>query len=105
MLSANPRTIKNLGRQVKNFDEKIWESYREMIVYNGNLCKFTQSPNLKGVLLETADSIIAEASPYDCIWGIGLSETDPAAKNQAKWRGLNLLGIALMKVRETLKTG
>jgi ribA/ribD-fused uncharacterized protein len=102
MSNNNPKFIKGLGRKVKNFEEKTWEAYREIIVYNGNLCKFKQSENLKQLLLSTGTSIIAEASPYDKIWGIGLSESDPYALDQTKWKGLNLLGKSLMNVRKTL---
>ena len=44
-----------------------------------------------------------EASPVDRIWGIGLNADDPAAGDPGCWRGLNLLGFALMQVREALK--
>ena len=42
-----------------------------------------------------------KASPYDRIWGIGFSAAK-AATNRNKW-GLNLLGKALMRVRERLQ--
>lgn len=102
MSENNPKIIKGLGRKVKNFEEKKWETYRELIVYNGNLSKFRQSENLKQLLLSTGTSIIAEASPYDKIWGIGLSESNSSASDPTKWKGLNLLGKALMNVRKTL---
>jgi ribA/ribD-fused uncharacterized protein len=54
-------------------------------------------------LLATGDSIIAEASPYDQVWGIGLSEEDPLAQNISTWNGKNLLGKILMSVREKIK--
>jgi len=53
-------------------------------------------------LLATGNTILAEASPYDCKWGIGLSADDPRARNPAEWRGGNLLGEVLMEVREEL---
>lgn len=43
-----------------------------------------------------------EASPIDRIWGIGLSEKDKRAWNKKTWRGQNLLGEILTKVRDKL---
>lgn len=43
-----------------------------------------------------------EASPYDRIWGIQLSADTPEAQNPFRWRGENLLGFALMEVRDEL---
>lgn len=43
-----------------------------------------------------------EASPIDTIWGIGLSEKDKRAWNKETWRGQNLLGEILTKVRDKL---
>ena len=100
--TASPKKCKSLGRKVKGFDEKTWCEHREQIVYNGNLLKFSQNPDLKKILLDTGDKIIVEASPYDKIWGIGIRENNPNATNPAKWRGLNLLGKALSKVRTEL---
>lgn len=103
MGTGNPKTIKALGREVQGFDEKTWEQHREAIVYNGNLRKFATHENLKQMLLNTKDKIIVEASPFDRIWGVGLSADNPAINDPKKWQGKNLLGIALMKVREELR--
>ncbi len=43
---------------------------------------------------------MVEASPYDHIWGIQLSVDVPEAQNPFGWRGENLLGFALMEVRD-----
>jgi hypothetical protein len=87
-----------LGRQVRNFDAKAWEELSEIYVFMGNLLKFSQNPEIFGKLLATNDSILAEASPFDKIWGVGLEESDPRILDQENW-GQNLLGKALMKVR------
>ena len=70
---------------------------------NGNWCKFSQNPGLREFLLSTGDSILVEASPYDSIWGIRLSADSPEAQDPMKWRGQNLLGFALMEVRDELR--
>lgn len=101
--SRDPRDIKTFGREVKNFDEAVWNAHKYDIVYRGNLAKFEQNEDLKAQLLATGDKILAKASPSDTIWGIGLRATDPRALDPEQWLGQNLLGKALMQVRETLK--
>lgn len=103
MKSKSPREQKRFGRIVKGFDPEIWKQHRFNIVVKGNLAKFEQNPRFKKKLLETEDQILCEASPYDKIWGIGLSIKDPKVKNRKMWKGLNLLGEALMQVRSTLR--
>lgn len=102
MRSNNPKEIKVLGRQVKNFDENIWKKNRYSIILNGNYAKFMQNEDLRLFLISTKDSILVEASPYDKIWGIGMSANNENIENPLLWRGLNLLGFALMEVRDEL---
>ncbi|CAN7786334.1 NADAR family protein [Caballeronia sp. LjRoot34] len=99
-----PKEQKALGRKVKSFDMEKWLNKRESIVYVGCREKFLQNPRLRTVLLATASTELVEASPYDLIWGVGLGERDPLILDKSNWRGTNLLGIALMKVRNTLQS-
>jgi ribA/ribD-fused uncharacterized protein len=46
--------------------------------------------------------VLVEASPLDRVWGIGLAADHEAAASPSRWRGRNLLGFALMEVRERL---
>lgn len=92
-------SVKKLGRGVENYDDVVWTNKREKIVLFGARLKFTQNDDLKRILLNTGNTIMIEASPYDKIWGIGLSEYDAKKTDPAKWPGLNLLG----KVLDTLK--
>lgn len=92
-----------MGRKVKNFDPDIWNEHKYGIVKKGNFLKFSQNERFKEFLLSTDNKILVEASPYDTIWGIGMLETDPNAKNPAQWNGENLLGFALMEVRDELR--
>ena len=97
------RYIKELGRSVRNFDDNIWVQHREEIVYTGLYAKFSQNVKLKEKLLKTGDAILAECAVKDNIWGIGLSMRDERNQNPNEWRGLNLLGKNLMKVRQELR--
>jgi hypothetical protein len=96
--------IKALGRQVKNYNDVIWNGRRQVIIYQGLLEKFHQNQELKERLLKTGDAILAECAVQDKIWGIGLSMKDEQRFTISKWRGQNLLGFALMEVREKLLT-
>ncbi len=98
----HPKQHKALGRKVANFDDKVWKQNREAIVLAGNRLKFTQNAELKAALLATRGTTLVEASPYDRIWGIGLGAKDPRAQNEATWKGQNLLGKILTKLREEL---
>lgn len=96
----NPRLAKQLGRAVANFSDSIWNQNRSRIAYEGNLFKFKSKKGLKQALLGTKERVLAEASPFDRIWGIGYKENE-AEGNRKRW-GMNLLGEALMKVRQTI---
>jgi len=100
LAAPGPGPAKAAGRTVRGFDESAWRLARYDIVVAGNLAKFGQHADLRGFLVSTRDKILVEASPYDRIWGIGLSEDDPDVHRPSAWRGLNLLGFALMDVRE-----
>ena len=102
LTTTDPKAIKQLGRKVANFNEEIWCQRRERIVYDNNLAKFTQNPHLLKKLLATGDKTLVEASPYDRIWGIGLAASDQNANDPKKWRGLNLLGKILTRLRNEL---
>lgn len=100
--AKSPGQAKAFGRMVNGFDEDVWVKYRYEIVRRGNMAKFGQNPALQEFLLSTKNRILVEASPVDSIWGIGLSQENEHCQNPLKWKGLNLLGFALMEVREML---
>lgn len=99
----DPRKVKALGRSVSNYKDDVWCQCRFEKVYRGVFEKFNQNEKLKKYLLETGDKIIVEASPSDKIWGIGRGEYESGLTNVHTWRGENLLGFLLMKVRENLR--
>jgi ribA/ribD-fused uncharacterized protein len=101
--TASPASVKGLGKKVKNFDVRLWDAQKANIVFEGNLAKFTQHPDLARQLLNTGDNLIAEASPYDKIWGIGLSAAAARNVEPARWKGQNLLGQILIAVRSRLR--
>ncbi|KAI4650630.1 hypothetical protein J4E93_002987 [Alternaria ventricosa] len=76
-------------------------SYKVMLKAVG--LKFTVSESsdaLRAVLLATSDREIVEAS-RDMTWGCGLT-LEEARKHKGSWPGKNLLGKALMEIRQEI---
>ena len=101
--AAHPKEVKALGRQVRHYQQDVWEAQRFAIVKAANLAKFSQHVDLQAFLLATGKQVLVEASPLDKIWGIGLAADHAHATQPQKWQGLNLLGFALMQVRAQLQ--
>jgi ribA/ribD-fused uncharacterized protein len=93
---------KNLGRSVKPFKDEVWDPVKLGIVERGNYLKFSQNEEYKQVLLETGDRLLVEAAANDKIWGIGYNAKSAKRVSRDKW-GQNLLGIALMNVRNKIR--
>lgn len=98
----SPAEAKKLGRKVKNFENEKWLDKRFEIVKQANMLKFSQNEDMLSFLLNTNNRVIVEASPVDAIWGIGMAEDHKNAEKPELWRGENLLGFALMEVRDEL---
>lgn len=101
--APDPAKAKALGRRVKGFDEALWVDHRFAMVVDANMHKFSQAGRLRRFLLNTGNAVLVEASPLDAVWGIGLPADALEAQDPSQWRGLNLLGFALMQVREALR--
>ena len=107
----NPQQCQRYGRSVQGFNEQTWIENREKIVYKGNYGKFSQNKQLRDVMFTISviddDNHVkfrtfVECSPYDRIWGIGLNIDNILCNNNSKWRGTNLLGKAITRVRDEL---
>lgn len=99
---THPAVAKKLGRAVKPYNDKKWRAVRYPVMIDVLKSKFSH-PELKQQLLDTGDRILVEASPFDAIWGVKMDMNDPRIRNPKLWRGENLLGCALMEVRQQLK--
>lgn len=100
--SASPGEAKAHGGAVRGFDEATWQRHRLDIVIRGSVAKFSSDEELRSYLAGTGTRVLVEASPRDRIWGIGVNGDDPAAEHPSRWKGLNLLGFALMEARARL---
>jgi ribA/ribD-fused uncharacterized protein len=87
---------------VKGFDKKLWHDHCKQYAFEGNLAKFSQNISLKKTVLETSGKSFAEASPYDRVWGIGLSMSNPKIYQRSNWRGKNWAGEGLDSMRVEL---
>lgn len=103
MNESDPSKCKKLGKLVKGLDVSAWDRCKEEVVYHANLAKFSQNEKALKYLLSTGNKILAEASPYDTIWGIGLEASDFNSTKPDRWPGQNLLGKTLMRVRDELR--
>lgn len=98
----NPKECKNLGRQVKNFNSEEWDSVKEEIMYKAVKAKFEQDGLCNYCIMKFIHQKFIEGSPYDKIWGVGIKYNDKRIFNEKNWKGENLLGKILTKVRDDI---
>lgn len=99
----SPLLCKELGRKVKNYDDKVWAEKRYDIFYNLNYLKYSQNKDLHEKLLDPKfdDKTFVECNPNDRIWGIGYTVHDAQTTPEKQW-GQNLLGKIITEVRKQL---
>jgi ribA/ribD-fused uncharacterized protein len=102
LATPDPAEQKRLGQRVTNFDQEVWDLWKVEIVYRGNRAKFTQNEGAARQLRATSPAMLVEANPRDWIWGVGLQIDDPGAVSPQAWKGTNLLGRILTRVRDEL---
>ena len=105
LVAKSPAEAKAIGREVRHYVDSVWARRRFDSVVSGNVAKFDSSDELREFLLSTGQRILVEAAPRDTVWGIGLGRDNPKAQDPSRWRGLNLLGFALMEARSILGGG
>ena len=103
MATQSPKEQQALGREVTPFEASTWDKHKFGVVWFANYLKFSQHPDLADRLIKTGDRTLAEASPYDLVWGIGFEANDPRSLNVEEWPGQNLLGKVLMSVRDAIQ--
>lgn len=91
--------VKELGRQVQNFNQELYDSNKIQIIHKANQLKFEQNSKIREALLKTANYVIVEANPNDTVYTCGLKEDDENITYPDKWLGENILGFVLMDIR------
>lgn len=99
----DPAAQRRIGRQAAGFHPLVWDGVKQLYMFRALLAKFTQNPVMKAQLLDTGDAYLVECAFTDRIWACGVRLTDPRRLDISRWRGQNLLGFALMEVRETIR--
>lgn len=84
-------------------NEAKWNDLTKRLLYDINIVKFNQYPELAGRLLETKNAMIGAYIPDDNLLGIGISLDNIQSKNPVHWTGQNLLGKALMDIRGKIR--
>lgn len=108
--AKEPNEAKPLGRKVKDyrsgsekeFDVFEWDKVRYEYMLKALRAKFNEK-TMKEALLDTGNKILVEGSPVDKVWGVGLNYNDERILDKSNWNGTNLLGKALMEVRDEIR--
>lgn len=101
--STNRSHAQQLGRRVSPFDQTIWDKMICSITRATMLAKAKQVDLFRECLLATGDAILANVLQFDFVWGVGLPDAHSSVVNfPGSWRGLNVLGWALMEARTAL---
>ena len=102
--AKTPKTAKSLGRKVQCFDADKWLEVCFDKMYEAVYAKFSQNEDLKEFILskDFEDKDFVEGSPFDGIWGVKMDYRNPDIDNENNWKGQNLLGKVLNKVRNDL---
>ena len=106
MTASSPDDIQYTVEDVPgNHDENElrWKEQYQRLMYEVNLKKFTQYPELRLRLLQTGQMRLGAYKPKDNLIGIGLSSDDARATNPAMWSGQNQLGVVLMRIRDDFR--
>lgn len=105
MQERSQAEIKRLGRtQIPEYDDREWDFACRRIMRKGLMEKFMQNRDLKQILLDTGDDVLAECALNDRKWGIGMDKADARVQYPHKWCGRNLLGYVLMQVRDDIRS-
>ena len=104
IMSPDPSTHTNASVEAYVTLTPLLGTEKSNAVLSGNYANFTHNPAMKHHLVSTGNKRLAEASPLDPVWGIGLRADDPRAKGPRRWRGKYLLGEALSAIREEFAT-
>ena len=99
--ARDPALMKRQGDRLEN-DDWYTSGEAERIMTNIVRAKFVQCDRPARFLKNTNEVPIAEASPHDQFWGIGLSRMNKDCLSRDKWDGQNRMGRILEAIRQEL---
>lgn len=104
MLAETPDEVQyELSDVPGDSNEAKWNDLTKQFIYDVNIAKFNQYPELAARLLETKNAVLGAYIPNDTLIGIGISLDNFQSKNPINWTGQNILGKALMDIREKIR--
>ncbi len=103
LATDKPDEQQKIARKASGYNDKIWAGRRQLVALRGLMAKFSQNEGLKTKLLETGDAYLVECAYHDVIWACGIRLNENERFDASNWRGTNILGFALMEVRDILK--
>jgi ribA/ribD-fused uncharacterized protein len=92
-----------IGRNARGYIGNVWSGARQAIAMRGLYAKFSQNIDLREMLLNTGDAYLVECAGSDKVWACGIRLSDDQRLDASNWTGENILGFALMEVRERLR--
>ena len=92
--ARTPMEAARMGRDRRRPLRADWESVKLEVMRQALRAKFSQHPDLEGLLLQTGEARLVEHTDRDDFWGDG-----------GDGRGHNWLGRLLMELRESLHRG
>lgn len=99
----DPKKMRTTARKIKGYSKVAWRKVCADVMVTALQAKFGQNNELRARLLKTGDALLAESCPHSRYWGIGWHSSAHQALDPSCWRGGNVLGSMLMKVRNELK--
>ena len=105
LATDDPEEQQTIGHNAQGYIGNLWAGSRQVIAVKGLMAKFSQNEDLKQQLLSIGDSWLVECAGSDKVWACGIRLADDKRRDTANWTGTNILGFALMQVRERLKNG
>ena len=104
LATDDPAEQQAIGRKTSGYIGNVWAGMRQMVVFRGLMAKFSQDDELKKKLFNTGDAFLIECAGSDKVWACGIRLNDDRRFNASNWTGDNILGFAIMEVRNLLKT-
>ncbi len=90
------------GKAIKKFDNNLWKSYKNSILFQVNLDRVSDDKRLLDILMATERKFLVYQTSTDFDLGNGTAYSNRFSAH--KWRGDNAYGKSLEQVREFLRS-
>uniref|UniRef100_A0A915DWN1 NADAR domain-containing protein n=1 Tax=Ditylenchus dipsaci TaxID=166011 RepID=A0A915DWN1_9BILA len=104
LTAPNVNAAEAAMKEIKNFDEEVWNKEKLQHWEDGQLLKLKQVRAISNLLVYSQTTYIAVASQDKC-FGTGWRKNREESNKPIFWDGLNEGGKILMKIRQQLKEG